>query len=187
MTKSEFIKELELLLSKLSEDERMDIIQEIEDHFTHGLSDGKTEEEISKSLGNPHQIAREYLVQHEFKNKDEKGKLKRIWKLTYLIAGLGFFNLVLVVGPFFALVGFVLSFLAVILSLYAIPLAIPFVVLFTEPLSFNEWGLAISIGSTSLGLALLLTLVSIFIVKKLSVWIFRYLQWNYRVIRRASV
>ena len=64
MAKNNFLKELSKLLKKLPEEERIDILQDYEDHFAFGLEEGKTEEEIVKSLGSPSQIAKEILANY---------------------------------------------------------------------------------------------------------------------------
>ncbi len=53
MTKDKFLQQLNVSLKRLSEKERADILKDYEEHFTFGLEEGKTEEEITASLGSP--------------------------------------------------------------------------------------------------------------------------------------
>lgn len=53
MSKSKFLQQLNESLKPLSVKERADILQDYEEHFSIGLEEGKTEEEIVTSLGSP--------------------------------------------------------------------------------------------------------------------------------------
>lgn len=61
MNEQQFLSELNEALSRLPEEERMDVIQDIREYFMDGKEDGKTEEELSASLGSPQAIASEIL------------------------------------------------------------------------------------------------------------------------------
>lgn len=51
MTKAEYLKDLEARIQRLPSQERADILADYREHFEMGLENGKSEEEISKSLG----------------------------------------------------------------------------------------------------------------------------------------
>ena len=51
MTKSEYMKMLEIQLGKFSESVRQEILEDYENHFAEAMSQGKTEEEIIEELG----------------------------------------------------------------------------------------------------------------------------------------
>lgn len=61
MNKNEFIDVLEKSLIRLPKADRDDILSDYEAHFAIGLENGKTEEEVSASLGDPHELAQTYL------------------------------------------------------------------------------------------------------------------------------
>ncbi|WP_342577584.1 DUF4097 family beta strand repeat-containing protein [Psychrobacillus sp. FSL K6-2843] len=61
MTEQQFIKELELALHQMTTDERSEIISDIREYFSNAREDGKTDSEISASLGSPKIIAQELL------------------------------------------------------------------------------------------------------------------------------
>lgn len=63
MTKTEFLQELYNHLQPLSANERDEIIQDFEEHFSAGVENGKTEEQICAELGNPYTCALQYLRQ----------------------------------------------------------------------------------------------------------------------------
>jgi len=61
MNKTEFIDVLEKSLIRLPKADRDDILSDYEAHFAIGVENGKTEEEVSASLGDPHELAMTYL------------------------------------------------------------------------------------------------------------------------------
>lgn len=61
MTKSQFLATLKLNLSSLPPEESSELMEDYEAHFTFGLQNGKTEEEIVAELGDPEEIAKEAL------------------------------------------------------------------------------------------------------------------------------
>jgi len=61
MTKQAFIHELKTALSQVSESVRDEIISDISEHFTVGISQGLSEEDICRSLGQPGTIAAQVL------------------------------------------------------------------------------------------------------------------------------
>lgn len=68
MRKEEFLSELERSLDKISKEERTEILYDYEEHFTIGKENGKTEEQICLELGNPKEIANNYLSDHIYEN-----------------------------------------------------------------------------------------------------------------------
>lgn len=62
MTEQQFLNELELALSRISFEERTDILQDIKEYFTNGREDGKSDSEIAASLGSPREIADELIA-----------------------------------------------------------------------------------------------------------------------------
>lgn len=109
MKKSEFLKILNLSLKKLPDEERLDIIQDFEEYFDAGMMEGKTEEEISASLGSPRQIAKELIASHYLETVEAAATAGNMMRAVWAVIGLGFFNLVIVLGPFIAVAGIVLA------------------------------------------------------------------------------
>ena len=71
MNKDEYLKELRKLLRKLPKEDREDIISDYEEHFTIGMEKGRTEEEISKALGNPKNVAKQIKADHIIKKAED--------------------------------------------------------------------------------------------------------------------
>jgi len=61
MTKQSFISELKNALAGVSSNTRDEILSDISEHFTEGIAQGLSEEEICKSLGQPGTIAAQVL------------------------------------------------------------------------------------------------------------------------------
>lgn len=59
MKKDEFMSELESHLIGISKEDKLEILQDYEEHFKIGKKKKRTEAEISRSLGDPKQIARD--------------------------------------------------------------------------------------------------------------------------------
>lgn len=61
MNKELFLHALEQELSVLPEDEKEDVLGDLDEYFEEGMRDGKSEQEISESLGSPAAIASDIL------------------------------------------------------------------------------------------------------------------------------
>lgn len=72
MTKTEFLQQLYNHLQPLSPDERDEVIQDFEEHFSVGLEIGKTEEQICQELGNPYTCALQYLRQNPSQSEPQQ-------------------------------------------------------------------------------------------------------------------
>jgi hypothetical protein len=68
MNKEEFLRDVGRALDEISEAERTEILYDYEEHFMIGKENGKTEEEICLELGNPAEIANNYLSSHSNEN-----------------------------------------------------------------------------------------------------------------------
>lgn len=68
MSKREFLDLLRYYLRDYPSSIVNDIVADYEAHFFEGLQNNKTEEEISKELGSPKDIANEFLSNNEYRN-----------------------------------------------------------------------------------------------------------------------
>ena len=103
MNKEQFLKQLNDSLTRLSLEEREDILQDYEEYFEIGMEEGKSEQEISKSLGNPRQISKELMASYHLGQVEQTTSAGNVMRAVWAVIGLGFFNLVIVLGPFVAL------------------------------------------------------------------------------------
>ncbi|CAK6470730.1 DUF1700 domain-containing protein [Peribacillus simplex] len=109
MNKEQFLKQLNASLTRLSLEEREDILQDYEEYFEIGMEEGKSEQEISKSLGNPRQISKELMATYHLGQVEQTTSAGNVMRAVWAVIGLGFFNLVIVLGPFIALIGVVIA------------------------------------------------------------------------------
>lgn len=180
MNKYQFIKILESSLMKLPSEERLDIIQDFEEYFSIGLEEGKTEEQIAASLGSPNQIAKELVASYHLGKVETTASTGNIIRAVWAVIGLGFFNLIIVLGPFLALVaviiggwtagtGLIMSPLLVLVNIAIYPSTFEFFDLFAS-LAFAGLGLFIAIGMYFATRALIQGFV-------------RYLQFNVKLVK----
>ncbi|MFE0507361.1 DUF1700 domain-containing protein [Peribacillus butanolivorans] len=109
MNKEEFLKQLDASLKRLSLEERQDILQDYEEYFEIGLEKGKTEQEILEALGNQKQISKELLATYHLGQVEETTSAGNVMRAVWAVIGLGFFNIVIVLGLFIALLGVVIA------------------------------------------------------------------------------
>lgn len=187
VNKKEFLTQLERQLSGISNEEKKDILYDYEEHFRIGLENGRTEAEISKSLGSPRIIAKQLKATQMLQAAEQTASASNIFKAVIASLSLGFFNLVFVLGPFLGLAGVLLGLFGVGIGLTFGGIA-AFIGSVFEPmlptLLVNEVGTAIGIflsfGLTSLGL--LIIIGDCYLTKFFYQLIIKYLKFNYKII-----
>ena len=80
MNKTEYLAKLTNELGHMPYGDVKDIIQSIEEHFDEGVSEGRSEEEIAESLGDPKELAAEFKDGAKFKQIMKKRKLSDNFK-----------------------------------------------------------------------------------------------------------
>ncbi|MCJ7840136.1 DUF1700 domain-containing protein [Lederbergia sp. NSJ-179] len=180
MNKQEFLLELERYLRSLSTIEKNDILQDYEDHFAFGTEEGKSEEEISKALGSPKQLAREILADYHIEKMETSKSTGNIFRAVWSVIGLGFINLVLVLGPFLALVGLLFGGWAIGVSFSLSPILVLISALF-NPGTFQWFDLFFSLALSGLGFFISLGMYHVSIGFKYL--LLRYLKYNVSVVK----
>ncbi|WP_025027995.1 HAAS signaling domain-containing protein [Caldalkalibacillus mannanilyticus] len=107
MTKKDFLHQLRRHLDGLPHQEVEEILNDMEDHFHLGLEEGKTEQEITKILGDPIKIAKTIKRDYFFTHATENHSWVSFYKGVVMAMGLGFVNLFLIF-PLFLLVATVI-------------------------------------------------------------------------------
>jgi uncharacterized membrane protein len=166
MNKENFIKELRLLLKSIPEEDLEDILSDYREHFRIGVERGRMEGELIESLGDPRVIAKQIKASYMVKMAESKVSVSNIVRAVIASAGLGFFNLVFVIGPFLGLVALLIGlFVAAIGTIVAGVVA--FAVCLAEALGLlnSQYvyigvnplaGMFVFIGVTSFGLLFLI-------------------------------
>lgn len=191
MTKAEFLVELDRSLTGFTTAERRDILADYEEHFRMGAAEGKSEEAISASLGNPRVIARSFLAEHLVDQAGADRSPGNILRAVLAVISLSFFNLVVVLGPFVGLVGALVGLWAAGVSVTVAGVAVFFAGLLGPVLPF--WvhlpgGPAGWFGTWLVGLGLAsLGLLGCIGLYYLTIWLYRlmvaYLKFNLRIIK----
>jgi len=117
MTQNEFIGAMEKTLKKLEPEEKQDILADYNEHFLAGRDDGKTEDEISKNLGNPVILARAQIAESITNKAESDRNFSNILKAVLATFSLSLFNIIFIIGPFFGLLGGIIGLWAGALSL----------------------------------------------------------------------
>lgn len=186
MTQNQFLKIMSGILKELPESEQRDILYDYEEHFAIGLKEGKTEEEISRELGDPKAIARIYHAEYRVKQAESNRSMGNLFRTVVAVLSLSFFNmffflvplcglLTIMLGLFAAAVGVIVSGLALIFGLIFVYLPIinfPITVM-ARPffgIGFFVFGLLVLLGDYYLGRQLYNVVV-------------RYLKTNINIIK----
>ena len=99
MDKTAYLRELENALSGLPESDIQDILSDYREHFSVGLSEGRTTEEIAGNLGDPVVIGRLYRADHLVQQADSSNRIRAIVPAVFAVIGLGLFNIFFVAVP----------------------------------------------------------------------------------------
>jgi uncharacterized membrane protein len=188
MNKERFLKELKRNLKGLPKDEVEDIVADFEEHFTFGIKGKRTEEELSKSLGDPKMLAKELKAVSYLKKAEETSSTTNITMAVFASIGMGFFNIIFILPPFICIAAVILVFFSTAIAIAASGIAgffgsifYPF---FTQYLTFAfnpAVGIFGFLGIAALGLLFFIGVVylSRFLYRQLV----RYLRFNLSVIK----
>ena len=180
MNKDEFLSQLNDSLKRLPSAEREDILQDFIEHFEIGLSEGKSEDEIIKALGSPQHIAKEMVAAYHVEQVGQTASAGNMFRAVWAVIGLGFFNLVIVLGPFIALAGVVLAGWIVGLSFITSPiLYIINIVIYPE--IFVLFDLFVSIFLSGIGI--FITIGMVHFTQWLVKGFVKYLNFNIRMVK----
>ncbi|GAA0292802.1 putative membrane protein [Gracilibacillus halotolerans] len=180
MNKENFLKSLNNSLQRLPSSEREDILQDFREHFDIGINEGKSEEEISKALGSPQQIAREMVVTYRLEQVEETTSTGNVLRAVWAVIGLGFFNLIIVLAPFLALAGFVFSGWLAGVSFVAAPiLFLVNIIIYPEVFAFFE--LFFSLFLSGVGIFLIIGMY--YATRWLMKGFVKYLNFNVKMVK----
>lgn len=180
MKKDEFLQELKRLIHKIPEHDQAEILLDLEEYFADGLLDGKTEEEITASLGPPKGLAKDLLAAHHLEKAETTISSGNVFRAMWAVLGLGFFNLIIVLGPFIGLVGVLIGGWAASAGFIAAPLLVlANYVLYPDTF---EW-FDVFASSAFCGLGLLGAIAMYTVTKFLQSGFVRYLKFNMRLVK----
>lgn len=187
MNKQEFLKILRSELERNEVQNISDIISDYEEHFNHGLSKRKTEEEISEALGFPTTIAKAYRTEGMIEKikHPEKGFQ---WTVALSVIGrllvLAPFNFFILFIPGIVVLSLLIVGWAVSLSMGSVSFAILSVIPGLGMLSTSGWVWVAAIAAVLgiLSLAVVGAMGMFLITKYIVMALVNYVQWNLKII-----
>lgn len=179
--------EFERNLKGVSREDRKEIIQDYEEHFAVGKKKGRTEENIAKSLGNPKQLAKQARMELLVSKAEEEKSAGNIFRMIFATIGMSFFNLIFVVGIFFALLAVIIALFAVGFAIAVCGLALTVLAFFPSinfiyiP-AFNHFAVFFG-GITLMSFGSLLTIGNYYLGKGFYTITIKYVKLNIRIIK----
>jgi uncharacterized membrane protein len=174
MKKDEFIQQLSIELKKYKINDIDEIILDFEEHFAFRLEEGRTEEEIAKKIGNPVDIAKDYLNQ----SKTSKSSGSTVIRLG------------LIITDFFVYLAFLIMWLSVIvLGAFALVMLTLGVLLLTTANIANlipemPYLSSFLLSISSFALAVVSCIGTIYLVLYILQWQKAYLRWHKNMLNR---
>lgn len=187
MNREEFLNDLQTHLHGLSDTEIQDILWDYEEHFNIGLSKGKSEEEISRELGKPSEIAKNYNQPYKnyqenesYVNTDHNDRARKLLIILLLV----FFNMVVVLTPYLVAVGLLIGLYGIgigfVFGGIALLFGLPFTFFIPIPSPHFLTGLGFGVGLGALGLLAIIAGISL---TKLFITLTKsYIKWNLKII-----
>jgi len=187
MNKKDFMNKLSAYLGGISVEDREDVISDFEEHFKEGLAEGRTEEDIADSLGDPKALANQFKASILVSAAEKTTSAVNITRAVFATLGLGFFNLVFILGPFIAIAAIPIALFASAISIIAAGITV-FIASIFGPLIPQYFAVSInpavaifgSIGLTCFGI--LFFVGDIYLAKLLYRLFVRYIKFNLRII-----
>ncbi len=189
MNRKEYLDRLRICLQGLPMDEIEDILSDYKEHFEIGISKGKSEEEISKELGDPREVANNYRTTYKPNynrnsyNTSTSNDNTRKLLITLLLI---FFNIIIVFAPFMTVVALLIASYAIAISFivggFGILLGFPITIF--APIPSIHILTSISFGIGLLALGALGIILSIYVTKGFYKLVVKYIQWNVEIINK---
>lgn len=180
MNKDIFMKKLAAGIKKLPKEEQKEILQDFAEHFSVGVAEGKTEGEVAAALGAPNQVAKELVATYHLEKVNHSSNAGDVFRAVWAVIGLGFFNLVIVLGPFIALVSLIASGWVIGGSFILSPLAVLVnVVLYPETLLLFD--VFVSIALTGLGILIIIGMY--YVTRYMFKAFMKYLHFNVKMVK----
>ena len=109
MSKQEYLRLLDRYLTRVTPEERRDILDEYETHFISGKEAGKSEDEIAKELGNPKYIGREMSATAAMDKAESSKNPNHVTNAVLAVMGLSILNFFVVIVVLTTLIGLLLD------------------------------------------------------------------------------
>ncbi len=188
MKQQEFMSLLKTELEKNGILNTADILSDYEEHFSHGLASGKTEEDVANALGNPEVIAKAYqtekMIDAVIKNPHQSFRWGLAFKVILRLLILAPFNFFVLFIPGIVVGSLVFAAWAVSLALFSVGVGafsfLPEVARFTDTL----WAISAGVfaGFGFMGLGVIGAVIMLMVTKAVLMMVISYLQWNIKFV-----
>ncbi len=172
----------------MSEKEKKDIVEEYDMHFADGLNEDKSEEEISKELGKPEEIAKELNAVYAMNKVEENKSIKSMFTAMFSIMGLSIVNCIIIIVSFFMLLLCTPIILAYIIGVPIMILSPVILIVMGFVNGFNTIGTG-EIFQVVKGVILgsLLGILGYYIGKFFVKLFIKYLKWNISIFKGGKL
>ncbi|MCU5746299.1 DUF1700 domain-containing protein [Staphylococcus sp. SQ8-PEA] len=181
MSKNEYLAQLRKYLKHVSTEDKEDVISEYETHFISGQKDGKTEEDISKELGSPRQVARELNATLAIGHAEASHDTANIGKAIVAVMGLGLLNFFVVMVPVVIILGILFSLIMTDISLLSLPVFLAIKAIIPDLGEVIPLDIYVTLASFGVGLVLLV--ITIILIKWSTILFIKYLKWNIDIVK----
>lgn len=179
--KSDFLTILQKNIKTLPKKEQDDLLADYEEHFELAIFDGRSEQEVIASLGDPKRLAKEHVMDYYLEQTQKIRSYGSLIRAVLASLGLDLMNLVFVLVPFVA-IATVLTVLYIVSIAFLITPFAAILSLFTGVgISLGIFHLSISIALSGIGMLILVG--NIRLTRFFYHWFAKYLQtkkWNIR-------
>ncbi|MFC3779099.1 HAAS signaling domain-containing protein [Bacillus chungangensis] len=184
LNKNKFLKLLKNNLKYMSEKEKKDIVEEYYMHFVDGGNENKSEEEISKELGKPEEIAKELNAVYAINKVEENKSIKSMSTALLTIMGLSIANCIIIIVSLFVLLLCTPFILAYIIAVPAMILSPVILIVMGFVYGFNIIGVE-EIYQVVKGVILgsLLAILGYYIGKSFVRLFVKILKWNISIYK----
>ncbi|MDO5375423.1 MAG: DUF1700 domain-containing protein [Staphylococcus rostri] len=184
MTKKDYLNTLYYHLKYIPEQEKQDIVAEYDNHFIEGLKDGKTEEEIIATLGDPKVIAKELVADSAVSQVEASKSPRNMVAAILAVIALSFLNFVIVLGPVLTVLGLLLGLAIASVVMIGMPVFLIWVHFFYDQIQLvtPDWYAA----AGYFGLGLMLYVLCFYLTKWTFILLIKYLKFNVKIVKRSA-
>ncbi|PZD95457.1 hypothetical protein DNH61_13055 [Paenibacillus sambharensis] len=180
MNRQMYMQELNRLLAVVPEPQRAEWLYDYELHFEMAAENGVAEEQAAAELGDPRLIAKELMLGYRVNQAEDKRNVVSVSRAVFASVGLGFFNLVFVLGPFIAVLGVLIALWAVSGAFLLVAVACIWEGYRGEMFSTGQ---GFSLAAVSCGLGLLTGTGTLALSRGFMKMTLTYLRFNTRLVR----
>ena len=181
MNKETFLKEIKTQFAFLSKDELQEILSDYEEHFEAGTQEGRSEEEIAESLGDPKMLSKQFLAEFHIQAAKKNASAGNLARAVLSALALGLFNVVIMLGPILAVFSIILALFVVALAFIGsgIAIAAASVPMFAGLMTATAMMAGIALGA----LGVMLFVAALAAGRLFGSLLIKYLQKNVEIIK----